>query len=369
MNVLYLSLSPVPSQAANSVQVIKTCAAMVRVGHSVRLFCAEGKGNRDPAELGTLVRQQYGISEEFAIHTFPLGTVRLLSRALYGLRLSRAIRPYLGETDLIYGREIYALASVRKHTLPIIYESHMPPANFFKVVLHRMLFRSPSFKRLVTVSRRLGEYFLAHFPELTDRELVIAPNGADAPYPPEESPSSHPRRSVGYVGQLYRHKGPELVVDLARVLRKVDFHIVGGTEEDIAYWRGHATENVTFHGHVSQRELASYYRSFLVVLAPYRRDASVSKLKDDTEWGSPLKIFEYMSYGCCMVASDLPVIRELVGENEAARLCDPDDTMQWTATVRRLLENPEERGELAEAAYHRYETMYTRDEKIRRVLR
>ena len=170
------------------------------------------------------------------------------------------------------------------------------------------------------------------------------------------------------MGQLYRHKGPQLLIELARMRGDVDFHVVGGTEADIAYWRSRSTENVTFYGHVDQRELASFYRSFLVVLAPYRRDESVNQLKDDTEWGSPLKIFEYMSYGCCIVASDLPVIRELVGDNEAAILCAPDNTEQWAAAVRRLLENADERSSLSEAAYNRYETRYTREEKVRRVL-
>ncbi len=59
--------------------------------------------------------------------------------------------------------------------------------------------------------------------------------------------------------------------------------------------------------------------------------------------GQPYSILEAMAHGRAVVASDLPGIRELLGE-EADRLCVPaGDSAAMAATLRRLLANIEER--------------------------
>ncbi|TVR35936.1 MAG: glycosyltransferase [Spirochaetaceae bacterium] len=363
MKILYLSSSTVPSRAANSVQVVKMCDAMVRAGHTVRLFCRPPEGGE--AQLDA-VRALYGIGRELQLEAVRQPKGRLFGRALYARRVAKRAAPYLADTDLLYARDMYSLAALRNCGRPLIYEAHMPPANAFKRALQRRLFRSPDFLRLVTVSERLADYYRAMFPELHGKSVVVAPNGADTPA--SAAANEEPRRSVGYVGQLHAHKGPALLLQLARALPEVDFHVVGGSEADIRRLRTHAPANLTFHGHVPQGELSAWYRSFKLVLAPYRRAAGSARLHDDTEWGSPLKIFEYMAHGCCIVASDLPVIRELVGDNEAAALCGEDAAGEWAAKVTELLQEPQRRAQLSAAAQRRFLAHYTREARVKRVL-
>ena len=365
MNILYLSSSTVPSRAANSVQVVKMCDAMVRAGHAVRLFCRSPEAGA--AELDR-VRAQYGIGTELQLEPVRQPKGRFLGRALYARRVAKRAAPHLADTDLLYARDIYSLVALRNCGRPLIYEAHMPPANAFKRALQRRLFRRPDFLRLVTVSERLADYYRRMFPELHDKGVVVAPNGADTPASPAARADEEPRRSVGYVGQLHAHKGPALLLELARALPEVDFHVVGGAEADIRRWSALAPDNISFHGHVAQGELPAWYRSFKVVLAPYRRADSSARLHDDTEWGSPLKIFEYMAHGCCIVASDLPVIRELVGDNEAAALCGEDEPGEWAAKVTQLLQEPQRRAQLSAAAQRRFQANYTREARVQLVL-
>ena len=379
MRILYFSSSPVPSQAANSVQVVKMCAAFVRAGHEVRLFCRQnGPAAPDRATL----QRVYGITEAIALTTLTQPRLRLLGRALYARRAARHAQAHVSKADLVYGRDIYSLLRARRWGLPIVYEAHMPPANRVKRRMHHLLFSHPSFRRLVTVSHRLAEYYRSTFPELRAAEILAAPNGADDPRDAATSPdaaasanrlqSSHPDlhrrlRSVGYVGSPAAHKGIELVIDLARALPELDFHLVGGSEQTLADLRRSAPANLRLHGHLSQDRLNEIYPSFKVVLAPYRR-APGPRLTDDTEWGSPLKIFEYMAHGCCIVASDLPVIRELVGDGEAAVLCPPEDLEAWRHALGALLNDPDRRRLLAEVARRRFAERYTRSARAQTVL-
>ena len=54
---------------------------------------------------------------------------------------------------------------------------------------------------------------------------------------------------MGYVGNLYRGRGVELVVELARALPEVAFELVGGSEADLARWRAAGLPaNLELHG-------------------------------------------------------------------------------------------------------------------------
>jgi len=52
------------------------------------------------------------------------------------------------------------------------------------------------------------------------------------------------------VGHLYDGRGIELIFDLAGQMPELDFHLVGGSDEDLLYWQsvGRKT-NIFFHGH------------------------------------------------------------------------------------------------------------------------
>ena len=43
MRIAYISTAEVPSNRANSFQVMKVCQAMVKLGHSVELYLPAGK--------------------------------------------------------------------------------------------------------------------------------------------------------------------------------------------------------------------------------------------------------------------------------------------------------------------------------------
>ncbi len=371
MRILYLSLSPVPSQAANSVQVVKMCAAFVRAGHSVHLFCRRSASGAPDREA---LRRTYGVSEDLALTSIAQPRGRLIGRALYARRVACAAQPLLPQFDLVYGRDIYTLLAARRWGLPIIYEAHMPPANGLKRLMHRRLFAHPAFTRLVVVSQRLAEYYAREFPELGTAGIVVAPNGADPPADDEarrasRAPFMPAARSVGYVGQPAPHKGIDLVLALARAMPNTEFHLVGGSPEALRRLRAEGAPNLRLHGHIGQGELSRIYRSFAVVLAPYQSTpGGEPALTDDTQWGSPLKIFEYMAHGCCVVASDLPVIRELVGQGEAAVLCPPDNLERWHTAVSELLDDPERRRALSAEAERRFTERYTRDRRAETVL-
>ena len=98
----------------------------------------------------------------------------------------------------------------------------------------------------------LGKLIWAYRPQLFpwigditfSRQLLVAADVADTPLDIPTRKLLDSRPLVGYVGSLFKGKGVELIVDIARLLPNVEFLIVGGDEEQIAnYKQKNLTDN------------------------------------------------------------------------------------------------------------------------------
>jgi len=201
--------------------------------------------------------------------------------------------------------------------------------------------------------------------------VVRAPDAADPMTTAEADPGDSERRvRVGYVGSLYPGRGVELILEIARRVPEHDFEVVGGTDEDLERLRGlECSSNVTFHGFVEHGDLEACYSRLDVLLMPYqRRVLAFTGRSDISRWFSPMKMFEYMAAGRPIVASDLPVLREVLRDGENALLVNPDDIEGWVVALRRLAEHPALRRSLAQTALGEFTRLHTCDARARLVL-
>ena len=144
---------------------------------------------------------------------------------------------------------------------------------------------------------------------------------------------------VGYVGHLYEGRGIETIIECAKKINNMSFHLVGGLEKDIAYWKSYIKQfeltNIHFYGFISPKETLKYRNSFDIVLAPYAKKVTIEGLGDTSKFMSPIKIFEYMSHKKLIIASDLPVIREVLNEKNSI-LVNHDNIDLWIKSLKNL---------------------------------
>ena len=382
MRIHYLAESVIISENVDPVAVLHTAVAMARRGHEVTVHAPRGEGTDAEvfAHYGIppVVRLERHATEDAYLHlesiaaeSVATGVARRVRRLARERRTTaRAVRA--GRPDLLYVRNMLAMPWLPRD-LPFVFEAHTPPPAP-RGPLDRAVLRRPGLRRVVTISDALRVEYERRFPWLAGR-IVVAHDAAHDPFPDPAAWRPRPRTPdrplrVGYVGGLYPGRGGAEIAAMAAALPDVEFHLVGGTEADVAAFRAHVTgNNVVTFGHVPPSTLAGHYEGFDVLVAPYQRSVAVHGGAGDTSrWMSPMKLFEYLSWGRPMVFSDLPVLREVLRDGANALLVPPDDVAAWVAAIVRLRDDPDLSERLATRARADFLAHHTWDMRAAAVL-
>lgn len=369
MRIVYLSNAMLPSRRANSIHVMRMCAALTAAGHDVRLI---GWGGAAPEEE---VFDFYGVERDFSLQRFRKWPIPGSVLVLAGQIARAAWRE--AAPDVYFARNPYALGMVAGRDAPLVYEAHMPPARRHQAAVERWLFGRRNFALLVVISEALRAEYRRLFPKLSTTRIVVAPDAADVRVEGRNPPGGGApiggrpgALQLGYAGHLYPGKGVEVLVPLAARLPEADVHLIGGHPEDVLRVRGeHGLENLHLHGFVPPHRVGGMLGRFDILLAPYQRRVSTSHPSSEIgRWMSPLKIFEYMAARRPIVASDLPVLREVLVDGQNCLLCSPTAVEEWVAAVRRLAADPVLARRLADSAHAELVERYTWAGRVGRIM-
>jgi glycosyltransferase involved in cell wall biosynthesis len=199
--------------------------------------------------------------------------------------------------------------------------------------------------RFVTACTAVGLASVASMLEPEHRaKLYLNRHGAPLPLPSE--PIAHPERCVPTfvaVGRLVRKKGFALAIQgiaaLARLGVVARLVIIGdGPERQALLWCAQdqqVTEQVSFVGWQSNRQVMQYMRSAKAVIVPSVMDAS-----GDAD-GTPNVILEAFALRVPVIASKLPGITEAVQHMCTGLLVEPGDVLQLAEAMRMLLRQPD----------------------------
>lgn len=311
----------------------------------------------------------YGVGESFEIKKLPW--LRMRGRGyIYALEAAICAKRYV--PDLVYGRFLPGCFFSGLFGLAVVYESHFPVGDHGRICewMFARLVSGDRLKRVVVVSEALAGDYEARY-GLKRELMTVAHDAAEEPGRPGDCEIGRgDRLQVGYVGHLYPGRGIEIIEELAKKCCWADFHMVGGTDEDVKRWteRLRDVRNVKIHGFVPPSDTDRYRRACDVLLAPYQRRVAVEGGGNTSEWMSPLKVFEYMAAGKAIACSDLPVLREVLTHERTALLCSPVDPNNWVEALVRLRDEPDLRKRLAATAREEYLSKYTWTARAEKVL-
>lgn len=341
MKILYISNSIIPSKTANSINVMKMCQAFVDNNHEVTLLAPNKKNKHD--KIVDDIYKYYGVKKNFTIKKLWYPNIK---GGIFFYILSICFFLLLNKNfDFVYGRFLHGcyLATLLKKN--VMFESHIPDfeTSNFRNKFFENLIKSKYFISLIVISQALKIMYLEKN-YLNNEKIQVAHDGADGALDKNIKINLLGNKNnlkVGYVGHLHRGKGIEVIEALARrVDSDVEFHIIGGIDPDIKKWKDKInSEKVFFYGHVAHNEVGKYLNALDVCLLPNQKIVlafgSSQNGMNISKFTSPLKLFEYMSHKKAIIASDLPVLREVLN-NKNSLLVECDNINQWYEAIKKL---------------------------------
>jgi glycosyltransferase involved in cell wall biosynthesis len=365
MKIVFVSSCKLPSDTANSIQVMKVCQAFSQLGHAVTLFVP------GPQPAGVDLLGHYGLQASFAVEWLPVRGRRAFP--WQAVRRARSLR-----ADLVYAWPIQSAVLAPLLGIPSMLEMHDYPAGRFGPLWFRLFLSLPGKKRLLPITRALQVGLDRKFGPMPGGQAVISPDGVDleryaglpAPAAAREQLGLPQALSVLCTGHLYAGRGADLFLALASRFPQVSFVWVGGRPEDVDHWRAETAQmkldNALFTGFQTHDRIPLYQAAADVLLMPYGRSISGSSGGDIAGVYSPMKMFEYLASGRPILTSDLPVLREVLDESTAA-FAVPDDPESWRAALSGLLADEARRATIGRNARQTAQK-YTWNERARRSL-
>lgn len=338
MRMIYIANARLPTEKAHGLQIMSMCAAFARAGAKVTLVVPRRWGNPIKVKGGAFA--YYDIPKTFKIARVPcidfLWTETKWSFWVQEWTFLASVLVYLWThyAQVVYSRDLLITLVSKFFFTPLVLEAHTRPPAMLRFVGSD----SVRINKLVVVTSFLRDRWVAW--GIPKERILVAGDAVDtAWYERLKARRAEIRSQIGvdgkhviaYVGQLHTMGMSKGIEILLVAFKKVRFampnallYLVGGPAHMVEVYRAQAralgmNEHVRFVGNTTHQVAAEYEVAADVLVAPSPRTDFF------TYEASPMKIFEYRAAGRPMVVSDLPAMREAVGDCASVVFVKPED--------------------------------------------
>ena len=342
---LYTSFDRFPSRKGSAVHIDRFARALFARARGGLLYVLGGDG-----------LPPYQREGEVEIVRYSRATPNYLERALaFSARLEALLDQDGAELRLAHFRDPWSGMAVIQRDVATVYEVNGLPSVELPY-LHPGIPRG-TLERIAEIEQRCldaADAIVVPSPVIAaalERRRVpatrihVIPNGADLP-PPTPRPEGAPARYLLYFGALQPWQGLDTALralgrlsddleDLALVVCASVHRRKAKPYRRLAARLG-VEERVHWHFALPEAELAPWREHALASLAPLR-DCS----RNVAQGCAPLKVLESMASGVPVVASDLPVVRQLMDDGGQGLLVAADRPGEIARAVRMLLDFPD----------------------------
>jgi len=317
---------------------IKMCCSLARNGFEVALVVADGKGDEVKNDVNIY---DVGTTEGGRF----LRMTHTVDRVLAKAKVLDVDVYHMHDPELMpIGRKLKALGK------KVIFDAHedLPKQLMGKHYLHPLLRRTfssvfsyverllcPKFDAIVTATPVIRDKFLKmnkrsldinNYPILGELGDVQGLVDASDKYP-----------EVCYVGMISDTRGGREIVKSLEQLDGVRLNFAGaffGAEFEAEVKASYGWQQVTDHGFLNREQVRNVMRRSIAGLVTFHN------LPNHVD-AQPNKMFEYMSAGLPVIASNFPLWREIVEGSQCGICVNPLDVNAIATAIKSLIDDPD----------------------------
>jgi len=407
MKMVYISTARIPSEKANTFQVLQMCSAFAISGIDVTLLFPKRENTHSMRQVIDL-EAYYGFQANFQMQQ--LATIDLIWKTgqffkrtpkISQLIQNRALRLLTGSykssisrylkdnsTDVIYTRNPEILEKIEywqnriTNSIHVCYEAHDFPN--FPREQKRLLMHLKHANGVITITNHLKDLFIKI--GIPEECILVAPDGVDLRrFTSNKLTKAECRKQlglpqkaiiIGYVGRLEtlgKEKGVSYLIEALALAKKacptiqIRLCCVGGPQEMVEQYQIIATQlglvkdEVVFFEQVPPAIIPMYIASFDICAMPFPWSQHYAY------YMSPLKLFEYMAAKRPILATDLPSVKEVLHHRINGYLVHPNNSQALGDGIVWLITHPGEADAMAEKAFNDVH-QYTWEKRAERIL-
>ena len=148
--------------------------------------------------------------------------------------------------------------------------------------------------------------------------------------------------NIGYFGSIYKSRGINLIIDLARLDKKNKYYIYGGTKNDIEKLIiKNRPKNLVLNSQIPYGMVKKEIIKMDVLLMPYTKKATISgDYGNIIKFMSPMKMFDYLGAAKIILSADIPVLREILISNYNSILIKNFmNVKNWKLNIDKIINN------------------------------
>tara|TARA_B110000977_G_scaffold682_1_gene971 strand:- start:21962 stop:23053 length:1092 start_codon:yes stop_codon:yes gene_type:complete len=318
----YISEIILPSKSAYSVQVMKMCDAFSKKDFNIELFVLNRKTHVKK------IYKTYNCSKKFEIRSTNITNNNFIGRLRFAYKIIRNLKKN-GFDEIYYSRSVISGILLSFYTKNVIIEIHHSLKGF-TFILFSILKNLNSFKNIkfIFISKDLEKLF-----NLSNKTIVLD-DAVDLENFNKVKSKVKINKTCVYTGSFSKGKGLETIIEIARLLPDISFHLYGDlintliSKKDLT-----KIKNIAYMGYVDNRKIPKILSLYNLYMMPYSNKVFVrSKNIEVSKYMSPLKLFEYLASDGVLFASDMKVYKHILNQKNCVLIKD-NSINEWAKKI------------------------------------
>ncbi len=355
----YIAELNLPNTSAYTVHVFQMCNFLSKKKGNVKLLIPFVE-----KKLIKKIKKSYAVKYDFEIiSVFNSNKKMSFFKRIYFAYKCKKIIGNPKNTDLTLSRSIIAAIILAFYNIKTFLEIHTELKGvtkyFFKL------------SELKNISKNLKFIFinkyLLNFFKIKKKKFIILDDAVNTELFINKKTKIY-KNTCAYFGSLTKGKGLEIILELSKLNKKINFHIYGDLNIMFKNFDKSSFKNVKFFNHLDYYKIPKYMSKYHVLLMPYLNKVSVrSSNLDTSKYMSPLKLFEYLAMSKIIIASKLKVYSHILKNKNNCLLLDSKNTKDWIYLIKKIFKNLKKFDHLKKSAF-KTSRNFTWEQRVEKII-